>query len=85
MKHLADEKDEEGEDIYVYSIVKATDYKFYGKMPDSQDSLEFRDHLPRGMFEEVADNWYELLGSEEDLTKKYDIEIYERPAYAKTI
>jgi len=77
LKHIADDKDDEGEDIFVYSIVDKSDYSYYKRIPQADAAKDWYHRLPSGLFEEVADNWFELLGAEEDL-KQHNITIIQR-------
>jgi len=74
VKHLADDKDDEGDDIFVYSIVDKADYSYYKRIPNYDNTRSWVGNLPYGYFEEVADNWFELLKAEEDL-KQHSIKI----------
>ena len=77
VKHLAGEKDEEGEDIFVYSIVDKSNYTYSQRLPTYEEAKDWVRKLPHGLFEEVADNWFELLVAEEDL-KTHNIKVLSR-------
>lgn len=68
-KHLADEKDSQGNDIYVYSFVDLYMWNVGNKnlIENPETYLPWIKFLPNGLFEEVAANWFEFSGTEEDL------------------
>lgn len=68
IKHEADEVDEFGQPIIVYSIVEASAWDSGIKViPITGHESWASNYLPKDLFEEVASNWYELMGEEADL------------------
>lgn len=75
-KHDSDEVDEDGP-IQVYSIVDKYSWNLGVRtIEQSPEVYEvWARHLPKGLFEEVAANWYELTSCEEDLQGEFKITI----------
>lgn len=75
-KHKADEQ-ENGEDIFVYSIVLKSQWDTGKKdiVDDPASYMSWASYFPEDTFEEVAANWFELLVEEEQLTSKYGIKV----------
>lgn len=68
-KHKADETDEDGSEIFVYSIVVKEDWDKGSRKINEESGTynQWAKNLPEEYFEEVAANWFESLVEESDI------------------
>lgn len=63
VKFLADDKDEDSQEVFVYSI----EVKNGGIPVDSFFDKKWKDYMPKHIFEEVGDNIYQLINEDEEI------------------